>query len=376
MQNKNMRKYISIIGGVIIIVVAVLIAMKFVNNKDKKKNKSPKITKVVYTDIVENKTIPLIITTTGVLTAKNKIELFSEVQGILRISAKDFKSGTYYRRGETIISINSDEHYANLQSQKSNYYNILIAAMPDIKLDYPDEYEKWQTYLSIFDIEQTTPELPETNSDREKYFINSRNIYTNYYNVKNLEIRLNKYSIRAPYYGVLTEALVTPGTLIRQGQKIGEFLNPSVYEMEVSINTAYSHLLQKGNSVELQNLEHSQTWEGKVVRVNAKVDQATQTIKIYIQVKSNELREGMYLEASLVAKPVNDAFELPRKLLVNNNSLYVVKDSVLDLIKVNPVFFNEETVVVKGLRNGMQVLTKTVPGAYSGMSVKINKVGK
>ena len=376
MQNKNMRKYISIIGGVIIIVVAVLIAMKFVNNKDKKKNKSPKITKVVYTDIVENKTIPLIITTTGVLTAKNKIELFSEVQGILRISAKDFKSGTYYRRGETIISINSDEHYANLQSQKSNYFNILIAAMPDIKLDYPDEYEKWQTYLSIFDIEQTTPELPETNSDREKYFINSRNIYTSYYNVKNLEIRLNKYSIRAPYYGVLTEALVTPGTLIRQGQKIGEFLNPSVYEMEVSINTAFSHILQKGNNVELQNLEHSQTWEGKVVRVNAKVDQATQTINVYIQVKSNELREGMYLEASLVAKPVNDAFELPRKLLVNNNSLYIVKDSVLELIKVDPVYFNEETVVVKGLRNGMQVLTKTVPGAYSGMSVTINKVGK
>ena len=371
-----MRKYISIIGGVIIVVVAVLIAMKFVNNKDKKKNKSPKITKVVYTDIVENKTIPLIITTTGVLTAKNKIELFSEVQGILRISAKDFKSGTYYRRGETIISINSDEHYANLQSQKSNYFNILIAAMPDIKLDYPDEYEKWQTYLSIFDIEQTTPELPETNSDREKYFINSRNIYTSYYNVKNLEIRLNKYSLRAPYYGVLTEALVTPGSLIRQGQKIGEFLNPSVYEMEVSINMAHSHLLQRGNSVELQNLEHTQTWVGKVVRVNAKVDQASQTIKVYIQVKSNELREGMYLEASLVAKPVNDAFELPRKLLVNNNSLYIVKDSKLDLIEVNPVYFNEETVIVKGLENGMQVLTKKVPGAYSGMSVKINKVGK
>jgi len=371
-----MRKYISIIGGVIIIVVAVLITMKFVNDKDKKKNKSPKITKVVYTDIVENKTIPLIITTTGVLTAKNKIELFSEVQGILRISAKDFKAGTYYGRGETIISINSDEHYANLQSQKSNFYNILIAAMPDIKLDYPDEYEKWQTYLSNFDIEQTILELPETNSDREKYFINSRNIYTSYYNVKNLEIRLNKYSIRAPYYGVLTEALVTPGSLIRQGQKIGEFLNPSVYEMEVSINTAYSHLLQRGKSVELQNLEHTKMWEGKVVRVNAKVDQASQTIKVYIQVKSNELREGMYLEASLVAKPVNDAFELPRKLLVNNNSLYIVKDSKLDLIKVDPVYFNEETVVVKGLKNGMQVLTKSVPGAYSGMSVKINKVGK
>ena len=61
---------------------------------------------------------------------------------------------------------------------------------------------------------------------------------------------------------------------------------------------------------------------------------------------------------------------------MNNNSLYIVKDSKLDLIEVNPVYFNEETVVVKGLENGMQVLTKKVPGAYSGMSVKINKVGK
>jgi len=51
--------------------------------------------------------------------------------------------------------------------------------------------------------------------------------------------------------------------------------------------------------------------------------------------------------------------------------VYVVKDSILDLVTVNPVYFNENTVVIKGLTDGTQLLSKTVPGAYAGMAVKV-----
>ncbi len=196
-------------------------------------------------------------------------------------------------------------------------------------------------------------------------------IYTNYFRVKNLEERLRKYSIRAPYNGILTEALVTPGSLVRQGQKLGEFIDPNIYELEVSINTEYSHLLQKGNSVALMNIEKSNKWQGKVVRVNSKVDQSSQTIKVYIQLKGKGLREGMYLEASLVAKSETNAFEVARNLLVNNTNLYIVQDSVLDIVQINPVYFNNETVIVKGLTDGSKVLSKPVPGAYKGMKVEV-----
>ena len=238
-KNAIMRKYVSIIIGLTLIAISVLIAVAFIKSSDKKKPKIAKDTKTVMVNIVKNKTIPILINSTGSLIAKNKIEIYSEVQGVLNISKKEFKAGTYYLKGEIILSINTDEHLANLRSLKSNLHNSLLSIMPDIKVDFPFEYEKWQNYLILLDVEKNLPELPETKSDREKYFFTGNNIYTQYYNLENLDIRLSKYTIRAPYNGVLTEALVTQGSLIRQGQKLGEFINAHTYEMELAIKSSF-----------------------------------------------------------------------------------------------------------------------------------------
>ena len=366
-----MRKALSIVLGVILLVGAVLLAQYLINNKKKPKPKFDKIVKTVFVNEVENKNIPIIITASGNLSAKHKIELFTEVQGVLKQANKDFKIGTSYTKGERIIRINSDEFYANLQSQKSNFYNIITGIMPDIRLDYPDEFQKWQNYLTSFDINKTTSKLPVMKTDKGNYFISGRGVNTAYYNVKNLEVKLAKYNLRAPYNGILTEALVTPGSLVRAGQKLGEFIDPSVYEMEVSVNAEFANLLNKGNTVQLNNLEHTKSYLGEVIRINGKVDATSQTIKAFIEVSHKDLKEGTYLEANLTARNETNAISISRKLLVNDNQVFVVRDSILDLIDVNPVYFSANKVVVKGVKNGTQILTKPTPGGYQGMLVKI-----
>ena len=42
-------------------------------------------------------------------------------------------------------------------------------------------------------------------------------------------------------------------------------------------------------------------------------------------------------------------------------------------VQINPVYFNNETVVVKGLTDGSKLISKPVPGAYKGMKVEIRK---
>ncbi len=366
-----MRKILSIIFGVLLLAGAIYVSKKFIENKNKPKPKFDKIVKTVFVNTVKNKDIPIVITASGNLIAKHKIELFAEVQGVLKHNIKEFKAGTTYKRGELILSINNDEFYANLQSQKSNFYTSITGIMPDIRFDYPEEYEKWQSYLNSFDINKTTPKLPQINTEKEKYFISGRGINTAYYNVKNLEVKLGKYNLYAPYKGVLTEALVTPGTLVRVGQKLGEFIDPSIYEMEVAVNAEFANLLKKGNRVKLQNLEKTKEFEGEVIRINGRVNIASQTIKAYIQVAHEDLKEGMYLEADLNARSEANAIEISRKLLIDNKQLFVVRDSVLDLIDVTPVYFSAESVVLKGIEDGTLLLSKTVPGAYDGMKVKI-----
>lgn len=366
-----MRKYINIVLGILIIALAFWLVKVMILNNTRPEKTPVKIVKTVFVENVKNGIVPIIITANGNLVAKNKIEIFSEVQGVLQPSSKEFRPGNSYRKGEVILKLNSEEHYANLQAQKSTLYNNITSIMPDIRLDYPEAYDKWEQYLRDFDFEKPTPKLPEINSEKEKFFISGRNIYTSFYNVKNMEVRLTKYTIRAPYDGILIDALVNPGSLIRSGQKLGEFINPRVYEMEVAINAKYMDLLQKGNSVKVTSRDTDQSWKGKIARVNGRVDQASQTVKAYIQVEGKDLKEGIYLEAELVAKAEKDAYEMERKLLVNNESVYVLKDSIIDLVKINPVFFTDKTVVIKGLEDGTAVLSRSVPGAYPGMKVSV-----
>lgn len=366
-----MRKYINIVLGILIIGLAFWLVKVMVLSNQQPEIAPKKIVKTVFIENVKNGDIPITITANGNLVAKDKIEIFSEVQGVLQPTSKEFRPGNSYKKGEVILKLNSEEHYANLQAQKSNLYNSITSIMPDIRLDYPEEYEKWEQYLRDFDFNNTTPKLPEINSEKEKFFISGRNIYTTFYNVKNMEVRLSKYTIRAPYDGILTDALVNPGALVRSGQKLGELINPKVYEMEVAINAKYMDLLKKGSLVEVTSRDTEQSWKGKIARVNGRVDQTSQTVKAYIEVQGEDLREGIYLEAHLEAKSEENAYEIPRQLLVNNESVYVLKDSIIDLVQIDPVYFNDKTVVIKGLENDTPILSRPVPGAYPGMKVEV-----
>lgn len=366
-----MRQIIISALGILIVVGALLIARNLSSQNKPKAQKEARPVPTVFTQTVKNGSTPITVTAGGNLAALDRIELYSEVQGIFEYSAGKFEPGVAYQKGAVLLRINSDEHRANLRAQKSNLYNQIVALLPDMRFDYPDALPNWEKYVQEFDVEGPLKPLPNPGTDKEKLFIAGKGITTLWHNVRNLEERLAKYTIYAPFTGVLTEALVDKGTLIRSGQKLGSFINPAVYELEVAVNAAYADLLRVGNNVVLHNIERSKTWRGQVSRLNSLIDPATQTVQAFIRVSSRDLREGMYLEADLTAKNEPNTFELSRKLLVDDDKLFFVRDTLLDLITIDPVYFKDETVVVRGLPDGTQVLSKALPGAYAGMRIKV-----
>ncbi len=365
-----MRKVILYVLGVLVLALAGWVSYLLVSKEKVKRPAPVKQVKTVFTDTVQNQAVPIEVKANGNLLAKERVALFAEVQGVFQGSAHPYKAGQPYRKGEVLLRIDASEYQASVQSSKSNLYNLITAAMPDLRLDYPEIYPKWQSYLDAFDITRSTPELPEMTSEQERYFINGRNIVTTYYNVKNLEQRLTKYVIRAPFTGVLTEAQVTEGTLVRPGQALGVYINPRIYELEVAVNKSYSDFLRVGRKVRLDNLEGTQQYEGTVSRINAAVNQQTQTVSVFIDVADPALKEGMYLEATIEGRQEDMAIEVPRKLLTEQGELFIVRDSVLDLLPVNPVFYTDQTVILKGIQDGTVYLSRAVPGAYPGMVVK------
>lgn len=346
-------------------------AKKQIDNNKRPVRTVPKTIKTVYTTPVINTDIPIILKANGNIVASRKVELFSEVQGIFKETALPFKAGQSYRKGQVLMDIDSREFYTSLLAQRSTLFDLITGMMPDLRFDYPDAFKHWDAYLKNFDIQKPLSPLPEPTSDKEKYFVNGRQVVSTYYSIKNLEERYNKYKIVAPFSGVLTESLVNPGTLIRSGQKLGEFVSMNDFELEVNVNEQYIDILKVGEPVGLFDLTGERTWNGQVKRVNGRIDQNTQTVQVFIGVTGQGLIEGMYLEASIRARSENNVIEIPRSLLINQSEVFVVEDDKLAIKRVEPVHFTNKTAIIRGLADGTQLVSRPIPGAYSGMLVKV-----
>ena len=269
-----------------------------------------------------------------------------------------------------MVEIDSDQQKLNLRAQRSNLYNQLVQLLPDLRFDYPESLDQWERYIDSYDISSDLRPLPEPVSTKEKLFIASRNVTTTYYNIKNLEEQLKRHIIRAPYNGILIESMIEPGTAINIGQQLGTFIDPYRYELEIAINTSYDDFLKVGKTVMLYDVNRTKSWQGKVNRINYTVDPSSQTIPVYVDVRGQDLKEGMYLEADLAGKEEQNVYEINRKLLVGDDELFVVRDTLLALVQIEPIHFKEETVLVRGLPEGTKLLAYSIPGAHEGMIVE------
>ena len=158
---------------------------------------------------------------------------------------------------------------------------------------------------------------------------------------------------------------------MRPGQKLGEIISPTVYEMAVSVDASYINYIQTDQQVKLRDLEAQNTWTGRVVRIDPVVNRLAQGITAYIEVLGKGLKAGMFLEAIFSGTPVVNSFELSRKLLIENKSTFVVRGDSLALIPLTISFFKESTAVVSNLKDGDIVLKNPVPGAYDGMLIEV-----
>ena len=338
------------------------------SKKEPKQTSQTKITNVIYAP-VELKNSSVAVQSNGTLSAKNKIDIVSRTQGVFKGGDRAFRAGVYFKKGEVLVAIDNEEYLANLRATRAQLLQSITTIMADLKFDFGDAFDKWNSYVQAFDVNQTLKELPAFSSDREKAFINGKNIVTQYYNIKAQEVQESYYQIRAPFGGILRENLVDKGAMINGGQKLGTFINPSVYELEVKINPTELKLISVGKSVNLTNGDNTQTWKGKVARINKIIDPQSQSAIAIVEVSGKDLREGMFLQTEISTVDLKDVAEVERNLLIDEKFVYLVVDSTLQKQKIEILHVADKTVFVSGLTAGAWVIQKPVSGAYVGMKV-------
>ncbi len=364
---KTTRNYLM---AATVIIVSILSALGLASMKKPAEKKAEQnLLQVVPVIAVENTDIFSEIPVIGQLSAHEKIDIYAEVSGVMKIANKDFLTGVAYNKGETIVSINSDESFQALIAKRSNLLNLVTQILPDLKFDYTNSYKQWYQYVIDFDINKSIQTLPDPVNDQEKFFITGKGIYQSYYDIVSSETRLQKYTIEAPFNGIVSMSNLKPGSLVMNGQKIGEFFNPSIYDFEAELSVSDLQYIEIGNQTTLKDTYTDKVWTGKVSRISQNIDSRTQTVKIYVSIDGKGLKEGQYLSGSIRSTKSNLAMELSRKLIINDKEVLLVVDSVLKSYPVEIIRLHDNTALVAGLPEGALISQKT-KGLHEGIKVK------
>lgn len=307
----------------------------------------------------------------GRVAALNKIEVFAEVTGVVLPSSKDFRAGTYFQRGETMVRIDGEELKMSLIAQRSGFLQLLTSSLADIKVDYPSSYENWRAYTANLDVNAALKSLPEPVSDQEKFFLSNRGILNQFYAIRSSEERLSKYTLAAPFSGEVTLSAINQGSLVRAGQKLGELVSGNGFEVESAVSRDALQVIAKGDAVSFSG-DDGNEYKGTVSRISQTLDPSTQTAKVFCTLDAPSVNDGVYLNGVIYSKPKADVIKLPVELLVDENQVFALKnDSLLELKPVQVVHRSEENILITGLSTGDELLAEPVSGAYSGMTVKV-----
>lgn len=365
----QLRKIILAILGIVIVVVSVMLSGVIIDSKPVYGSRSKNSIKEVYTQEVVNQTIKTTVPANGVLVAYQRVTLTSRVQGVLQQIDPLFKAGQTYQQGTLIYQIDDADYRASVRAARANFLSLLTSILPDLQLDFSSEFDQWSSFLSQFSVEQPVPEFPQM-SDKLKLFISGKGVLSSYYNLQNMEQNLAYYRFRAPFTGVLIDAQMTEGSLIRPGQQIGVFIKTGLYELAVQLPKTYVDFISEGSKVVLHSLDGNQQYSGTINRINAAVDAQTQSVQVFILVEDDSLREGVYLNAQLDGIAIDQAFSVKRGLLNENQQLFIVEDEILKLKQVEVLYYTETHAIVRGIEDGVKLLAIPVLGAYEGMEVK------
>ena len=100
-----MRKIILSVLGVLLIIGGFFGAKMIIANKKTFKPRAQKVVKTVLTEVVANGNVAIVVPANGNLVAKNRVELYSEVQGVFKKGSKLLKQESVMRKVKQLLEL-------------------------------------------------------------------------------------------------------------------------------------------------------------------------------------------------------------------------------------------------------------------------------
>lgn len=311
----------------------------------------------------------------GRVEALYRMDIISETTGDLLLGGKEFREGVEFSKGEVMLQLDATEAENGLIAQRSQFLQLLSTSLADLQADFPENWAAWQDFIDALDVDSSLPALPDFKSQREELFIANRGILSLFHSIRSAEERLEKYTLTAPFDGVVTAATVRPGGLVRAGQLAGVLVGRDAFEVKTAVHARYLTTIELGDDVAFFDEVGQTVATGSVHRISGNVDAATQSASVYCRIqpvdgKSALLRDGRFLTGSISSDPIEDGVTVPLAWLIDDAALYAVADEELQQLPAEVVFESRSEAIVLGLDSGTVLLSEVLATSFDGMPVQ------
>ena len=340
------------------------LSLLFVSMKPEPPRKpDAELKRFVKTDTVEYKDMESPVTALGRVVSGSEVLLVSEAAGKIEKGEVNLKKGSSFKKGQLLASIYKDEVELALKARKSNFLNTLTNLLPDLKVDFPDQYNQFLKFFNSVDLNKELPALPTANSEKLKIFLASRSILSEYYGIKQDEKKLSRHSMYAPFNGTFTQVNYEVGAYVNAGGQIAKMITTDLLEIEVPVENMHSKWIKIGDKVKVYSQNRETEMAGTVVRKADFVDMDTQSRSIFVKVSNSSDKELLAGEYKLVEFPgqiIPSVMEIPRNAIFNSNEVFTVVDGKLKKREIDIIKVNETTLIFKGLEAGAKVVIESL----------------
>lgn len=366
----NKRLIFIILPIAVLVLGYVLMQVLADMREEPTRRRPPIIARSVEARVIETGAVPTTIEAIGRVSSTQPVQLVSEVAGLLQSGDVSFLPGQRFRKGQVLLRIDDRQVRYNLNSAKSDFLNVLATVLPELKIEYPGDYQRWQDYFDKCSFERPLGPLPESQDRKVRLLLTRFNVHKLYFTVKNLEVTLEKHAIVAPFNGAIVSTAVREGSAARVGGALGEIISLENLELQAPIPAGDVSWIDRTRPVRLTAEGSDVAWSGSITRIGSAVDQRTQTIPVFIAVRGGGemLYEGMYLRAEIPGTPLPSAISVPRRALYEERYVYVIDGGTLQRRDVTIARRQPRSVLVSaGLQQGDTLVTELLQGVSDGM---------
>lgn len=370
MSRKNI---IYLIASVLVIAAAIALSGFFMKNQpEPKQNQEDENLLYVDVDTVSTKNMHPSVEYEGRINSYETVSLAAEVRGRIMEGEVPFKEGEAFDKGDLLVRIYKEDAQAAMTSGKSNFLRTLSSILPDLNVDFPDEYKKWKEFFNKVNVKGELPQLPEINSEQEQVFLASRGVLSEYYSLRQQEINLKKYNLYAPFEGAFMKVNQQVGAIASPGAALASIVRTDRLEAVVPVPPEDARWIRPGDGAKLEG-NNGIVRQGRVTRIADFLDPSTQSVNVYVKylpVGDKSFKVGEFVQATFEISKTVSGFTIPREALLDDEAVYIVNDDHLRKKPVQVVRKLSDHVVLSGIEDGTLVVSESLVDVSEGQEVK------